>query len=69
MIGEVYLFKIGIAIHYFSDVLMRGKSVYGGYGKEGVLFAEDEALYGILLYGVLAEDVLGGIRYGCRCGY
>ena len=69
MIGEVYLSKIGIAIHYFSDVFVRGKSIYGGWGKEEVFYAKDGALYGILLYEVLDEDVLRGIRYGCRCVY
>jgi len=33
-------------------------------GKEGVFFAKDGALYGILLYEVPDEDVLRGIRYG-----
>lgn len=69
MVREVYLFKIGIAIHYFSDILVRGKSIYGGWGEEGVFFAEDGALYGILLYEVLDVDVLRGIRYGRWYGY
>ena len=69
VIGEVYLFKIGIAIHYFSDVLVRGKSFYGGRGEKGVFFAKDGALYGVLLYEVLDEYVLRGIRYSRWYGY